>query len=331
MPKGIFGVTGTPVYDPVGGYLYVSATDKLWALDARTGRVRSGLARAAADRPVPRARLGSARARQRARLLRHRLVLRPAALQRPRAGGVDQDRAPSTTPGRSVPQPDGAPGGGGIWGWGGVALTADGHVWAASANANVSGGADEAQDHAESVVELSSALALVAASHAVGMPSKGDFGFGSTPINFSPAGCSPLVASRGQGRCVVRLAALQAGRRAGPAARARVPGDALRIARLGSGDPEAVPHLDSGLQRPAVRPRRARRDQGLQAPPALDEVARRSAQCGADRRQQHGAGSHGYGQAAGLRHRLGQARGRARSGRRCLRRRRSPSAAMSPW
>ena len=53
--------------------------------------------------------------------------------------------APSTTPGRSVTTPDGAPGGGGIWGWGGVAITADGHVWAASANANVAGGADEAQ------------------------------------------------------------------------------------------------------------------------------------------------------------------------------------------
>ena len=42
MPKGIFGVTGTPVYDPVGGFVYVAATDKLWALDVHTGAVRSG-------------------------------------------------------------------------------------------------------------------------------------------------------------------------------------------------------------------------------------------------------------------------------------------------
>ena len=42
MPKGIFGVTGTPVYDPAGGFVYVAATDKLWALDVHTGAPRRG-------------------------------------------------------------------------------------------------------------------------------------------------------------------------------------------------------------------------------------------------------------------------------------------------
>ena len=98
----------------------------------------------------------------------------------------------------TVAMPDGTAGGGGIWGWGGVAITADGHVWAASANANISSGADEATDHAESVAELSSSLALLTASHATGMPRHGDFGFGSTPIVFNAGNCGSLVAAEGK-------------------------------------------------------------------------------------------------------------------------------------
>ena len=39
MPDGVFGVTGTPVYDPAGGFVYVAATDRLWALGQRPRRV----------------------------------------------------------------------------------------------------------------------------------------------------------------------------------------------------------------------------------------------------------------------------------------------------
>ena len=107
------------------------------------------------------------------------------------SGAVDHTWTTVTTPG-------GEPGGGGIWGWGGVALTSDGHIWAASANANISSGADEATDHAESIVELSSSLALLRSSHAPGMPHHGDFGFGSTPIVFKANGCGSLVAAEGK-------------------------------------------------------------------------------------------------------------------------------------
>src|SRR4029077_13404731 len=69
------------------------------------------------------------------------------------SGAVDHSWATVTTP-------DGQPGGGGIWGWGGVAMTSDGHVWAASANANIASGAGEATGPAEAVVELSSGLPL---------------------------------------------------------------------------------------------------------------------------------------------------------------------------
>jgi hypothetical protein len=92
----------------------------------------------------------------------------------------------------------GEPAGGGIWGWGGVAITGDGHVWAAVANANIAAGASEAVDHAESVVELSSSLALLSGSHATGMPERGDFGFGSTPIVFKSKVCGAMVAAEGK-------------------------------------------------------------------------------------------------------------------------------------
>jgi outer membrane protein assembly factor BamB len=98
----------------------------------------------------------------------------------------------------SVTTTSGEPGGGGVWGWGGIAITPDGHVWAASANANAKDIPDEAFSHAESVVELSSALNLLHASHAPGMPHRGDFGFGSTPIVFHPAGCGQMVTAEGK-------------------------------------------------------------------------------------------------------------------------------------
>jgi hypothetical protein len=197
MPKGVFGVTGTPVYDPAGGYIYVQATDKLWALSVQTGAPRSGWP---IQLPIDQF---------------HEHVWGAIALgnghvyfaiasycdRRPysgrvfsvstASGAVDHTWTTVTTPG-------GEPGGGGIWGWGGVALTSDGHVWAASANANIAGGADEATDHAESIIELSSSLALLTSSHAPGMPHHGDFGFGSTPIVFKATGCGSLVASEGK-------------------------------------------------------------------------------------------------------------------------------------
>ena len=212
MPKGVFGVTGTPVYDPAGGYIYVAATDKLWALSVHTGTPRGGWP---IQLPIDQF---------------HEHVWGAIALgnghvyfaiasycdRRPYSGRVF---SVSTASGAvdhtwtTVTTPDGTPGGGGIWGWGGVALTADGHVWAASANANIGTGTDEASDHAESIIELSSSLALLTSSHAPGMPHHGDFGFGSTPIVFKAEGCGSLVASEGKDGAVYlwRRAALAAG------------------------------------------------------------------------------------------------------------------------
>ena len=197
MPKGIFGITGTPVYDPASGYLYLAATSQLWALDVTTGEARQGWPVA-----MPMDQY-------------HEHVWGALALgnghvyfgiasycdRRPYSGRV---LAVSTKTGTvdhswtAVDTGNGEPAGGGIWGWGGIALTSDGHVWAAVANANIAAGASEAVDHAESVVELSSSLALLSGSHATGMPERGDFGFGSTPIVFRSTTCGPMVASEGK-------------------------------------------------------------------------------------------------------------------------------------
>lgn len=197
MPKGVFGVTGTPVYDPATGFVYLAATDRLWAIDVHTGEARTGWPVAL---PIDQY---------------HEHVWGALALggghvyfgiasycdRRPYSGRV---LSVSTSSGQvdhswtAVTTPTGDPGGGGIWGWGGVARTRDGHVWAAVANANIGPGADEATGYAESVVELSSTLGLLSGSHAPGMPHKGDFGFGSTPVVFTSAKCGGMVASEGK-------------------------------------------------------------------------------------------------------------------------------------
>jgi hypothetical protein len=197
MPDGVFGVTGTPVYDPAGGFVYVAATDRLWALDARTGKSRPGW-------PV---KLPITAAHEHvwgALALGHGHVYLGTASycdRRPYTGRV---LAVATSSGAvdhswvTVTTPDGSPGGGGVWGWGGVAITADGHVWAATSNANLDTTDEQDLAHGQTVDELSPSLALLASGPSTGMPAKGDLGFGSTPIVFKPGRCPALVAAEGK-------------------------------------------------------------------------------------------------------------------------------------
>ena len=96
MPKGVFGVTGTPVYDPARR-LHLRRRDRQ-AVGARRAQRRAArrLADRAADRSVPRARLGRHRARQRARLPR---ASRRTAIAGPTAGACSRSR---TAPARST-------------------------------------------------------------------------------------------------------------------------------------------------------------------------------------------------------------------------------------
>lgn len=197
MPKGVFGVTGTPVYDPASGYIYVAATDKLWALSVHTGTPRAGWPILLPIDQFHEHVWGAI-------ALGHDHVYMGLASycdRRPYSGRVLSVATKTAVVDHQwvvVNTVGGDPGGGGIWGWGGIAITADGHIWAASANANTAEGDPENLDHAESINELSSSLALLNSSHAKGMPTKGDFGFGSTPIVFKADGCGSLVASEGK-------------------------------------------------------------------------------------------------------------------------------------
>jgi outer membrane protein assembly factor BamB len=197
MPSDTFGVTATPVYDPVGGFVYVATADKLWALDVRTGRSRRGWP---ATLPVD--------ATQEhvwgALTLGHGHVYLGTASycdRKPYAGRVLSIATSSGAVDHSwvtVMTADGSPGGGGIWGWGGVAITPDGHVWAAISNANSESTDDQSIGHAQTVDELTPALGLLASGPSTGMPHEGDLGFGSTPIVFTSAHCGQLVAAEGK-------------------------------------------------------------------------------------------------------------------------------------
>ena len=241
MPKGVFGVTGTPVYDPASGFVYVGRDRQAVGAQRAHRRAARRLADPAADRPVPRARVGRDRARQRPRLHGPRVVLRPPALQRARALG--RPRSPATVDHQwvVVNTVGGDPGGGGIWGWGGVAITADGHVWAASANANTAEG-DAREPRPRRVDHRAQLVARAAQLDATPRACRRRATSASARRRSSsrPTGCGTLVASEGKDGAVYLWPRAKIAGGAGAAPRDRVPGDALRLARLGSADPAAV-------------------------------------------------------------------------------------------
>src|SRR4051794_28310630 len=196
LPKGRFGVTGTPTYDTTTGVLYVAALDKLYALDIHNGLNVAGWPIDLGMDPHYEHVWGAIAQRGTS-------VYVSTASYCDRKGYAGRVIRIDTTPPAHRAEAwyaveDPVPGGGGIWGWGGVAITPDGHVWAATANANAKGLTTDYKGNSESIVELSDHLTLLQASHATGMPIHGDYGFGSTPVVFTPKGCTPLVAAEGK-------------------------------------------------------------------------------------------------------------------------------------
>ena len=292
MPKGIFGVTGTPVYDPAGGYVYVAATDKLWALDVHSRRAAQRLARRRCRSTSTTSTCG---ARSRSATGTSTSASPRTATAGPTAGACSRSRPASGAVDHS---------------W----TTVDDSRRCAGRRRHL--GLGRGRHHgrrpclgrqrerqhldrrrrgaAITPSRSSSSAPRSPCSRRATRPAcrtTGDFGFGSTPIVFKADGLRLARRSRGQGRRALPVAARQARRRAGAAARAGLPRDALRLARLGSQDPAALPHDLAGLRRPAGRARRARGDQEVPAAARLDEGPRRPAQRRADRRQQHGASS----------------------------------------
>jgi outer membrane protein assembly factor BamB len=192
IPDRRYGVTGAPTYDAARHAVYVTSRSLLWALDVTTGTPLPGwpiqlpfdenhehvwgaitqnglflyLATASyCDKPP-----------YKGRLLRVDLTDRSL-----------KEWDPVPTPGPN--------GGGAIWGWGGVSIDPAGNVWAATGNAIGPDVKSEADYDAESVVELDADLNRLHGSHAPGVPTRGDYDFGATPLLFSPIGCGPVAAA----------------------------------------------------------------------------------------------------------------------------------------
>ena len=98
-----------------------------------------------------------------------------------------------------VPKAQG--GGGGIWGWGGVAYSAQrDSLFAVTANAfeggsNAGAHFDEAAGYGEHLVELTRDLRVRAANHPATIQSPGDFDFSGSPVIFTASGCDETVAA----------------------------------------------------------------------------------------------------------------------------------------
>jgi hypothetical protein len=193
LPKGQFGITGTPVYDRATATVYAVTHGVMYGLDVATGKPRTGYPLILPMDPFHEHVWGA-------------LTLRGNALYMATAAFCDVQpwkgkviRIDLTTLAASewdaVPTP-GNNGGGGVFGWGGVSIDPKtGNVWVATANATGPDVPDDSAFDAESIVELTPTLQKLQSAHAPGMPLHGDYGFGSTPTLFKPTGCQPLAAA----------------------------------------------------------------------------------------------------------------------------------------
>jgi outer membrane protein assembly factor BamB len=180
-----FGITDTAVLDRAGGSVYVvSGTGIAYELDLRTGTTR---------------RQWTITTDPQHEHVWSGLNLVNGILYIPTAGNCDfppfdgRVVAIDTATGKRkatwyVTGRDG-PGGGGIWGWGGVSA-AGGSIWAATGNSLTK---SEHHPHAERIVRLTPGL-KVRISHYPGLPG-GDADFGSTPLPYRAKGCPGQLAA----------------------------------------------------------------------------------------------------------------------------------------
>jgi outer membrane protein assembly factor BamB len=181
-------VTATPVVDPASRVVYAAGgDDRLYALDLATGAPRAGW-------PVG---IGARRSTDHvwsALTLAGRLLYTETAsycdttFYRGKVIALDTRAVrpvatwyPVTTRHH----------GGGVWGWGGVAVDAAGGVYAATANAQVP--LPGTYGLAEHVVRLTARLRVLAANNP-GLPRRNDADFGATPVLYQAPGCPPQLA-----------------------------------------------------------------------------------------------------------------------------------------
>ncbi len=202
-----YGVTGTPVADPATHSLYFAdGVGRLHALDLETGKERAGW-------PVRlytdfRQELvwGALTA------IRGSIYLGTGSYcDAPMVGKIFRvnTRTRDVSHWDVVPQERG--GGGGVWGWGGIAYSsARQSLLAVTGNAFRGGSNDgdsfrEWEPYGEHLVELSLSLQLRAASHPAGLTAPNDLDFVGSPVVVTRPGCPEQVIALEQERAALRV------------------------------------------------------------------------------------------------------------------------------
>jgi hypothetical protein len=192
-----YRMTGTPVVDAATRAIYVAdAFGLLHALDLVTGAERAGWPVQLYDDPSDELVWGALTA------VRGSIYVGTASYcDQPMVGKLIRVEIASRrrTAFELVTKAQG--GGGGIWGWGGVAYSATrDSLFAVTANAfeggsNTGASFDEAAGYGEHLVEFSRDLHVRAADHPATVESPGDFDFSGSPVVFTPPGCAETVAA----------------------------------------------------------------------------------------------------------------------------------------
>jgi len=183
LPGDDFGISGTAVIDRSRNSIFtMGGGGTLYELDLADGRTKRTWQ--LTNDPTHNYDYGA-------------LLLAGGTLYVPFAGNCDTDpyhgfvAAIRVSDGRRIATwfPDGGPGGGGIWGYGGVSADQGGSIFAAVGNSR---GASRDAGYGEHIVRLTSDLGVVSANYP-GLP-PGDADFGATPLLFQRRGCPPQLA-----------------------------------------------------------------------------------------------------------------------------------------
>jgi outer membrane protein assembly factor BamB len=187
-PNGIHGVSGSAVFDRATNRVYVTSAGYVYALDASTGATIPGWPVQITTIPAQEVMWGG-------------LTLNGNNLYAEVASHCDSipyhgriiDIDPTTATIADTFYVTGSasgPSGGGIWGWGGVSVdNSNGDVYAATGNSFAN---PQNTPYGDSVIRLSSSLALKASDTPSVMIDDDDFG--STPVLFQKSGCPAQLA-----------------------------------------------------------------------------------------------------------------------------------------
>jgi outer membrane protein assembly factor BamB len=190
-----YGVSGTPAIDPETHALYAADPfGRLHALDLATGKELDGWpVRVIADFDHEHVYGGLL-------VLRDHVYVPVAALcDNPSQGQVVRVSTQTRAVDRWIAVPRRLGGGGGIWGFGGLAYSARrDSLFVATGNAlrggrNVGRRFREWAGYGERLVELSPDLRVRASSHPRDVRQTADLDFSSSPVVFTPPGCRELV------------------------------------------------------------------------------------------------------------------------------------------